>query len=446
MPERSLLSRLLPSSLLSAASSSPRTSRAGLVAAFLGAALVVTACTEEFEGGAGCPLLCPQEQAPFVDTIISAIDFDTTLGPYPVLGVSPGALLASRGDTLETHVIVRFDNLPNTFSPNGQPVQEAISTVDSVVLRFFVDTTASRADGPFTVEVFNVDTTESDSSSVVMRSLFRPDRKLGEVVVPEGGITDSLSIPIPDEFLEEQIEISGRVRLGVRILNTANAQLRLGAIVNGEGAARLTFDPASDTTYQPLDVVPRTGFLGQELDDVLRLAYTVYTLTIRGSEPAPPGTLRVGGWPSQRAYLRFAVPRAIVDSSTVVRAELLLTQRPSFSANRGDSVSVQPFIGVSRSPITDLYLATALAANGALAGISQIRFVPQDSGQRAINIVNLVRGWSTLDSSVTRFVALRIDGEGSNGAEVRFHDLSAPAALRPRLRITYLPRTEFAIP
>ena len=417
-----------------------------MLAALMGAMLVVTACTEEFQGGAGCPLLCPQAQAPFIDTIINAIDLDTTLGPYPLLGLTNGVLLASRGDTLETHVIVRFDNLPTTFNPNNQSAQAPITTVDSAMLRFFVDTTGSKAKGEFTIEVFNVDTTSADSSSVVLRTLFRPDRKLGAVVIRAGALADSLRVPIADAFIEQQIALAGRVRLGVRIVNTANVQLRLGAFSNGQAEPQLRFDPNTDTLYRPLDVVPRTAFVGSESDDALRLAYTVYGLTIRGSEPVPPGTVSVGAWPSRRAYFRFAIPRAIVESSTVVRAELLLTQRPSFSVDRGDSISVQPFIGISTSAVSDLYFATALAANGFLAGVSGARFVPQDSGQRTFNIVNLVRGWSALNANVTRFVALRIDGEGTLGAEIRFHDLTAPAAQRPRLRITYLPRTEFALP
>ncbi len=417
-----------------------------MLAALMGAMLVVTACTEEFQGGAGCPLLCPQAQAPFVDTIINAIDLDTTLGPYPLLGLTNGVLLASRGDTLETHVVVRFDNLPTTFNPNNQSAQAPITTVDSAMLQFFVDTTGSKAEGEFTVEVFNVDTTDADSSSVVLRTLFRPDRKLGEVVIPAGALADSLRVPVADAFIEQQIALAGRVRLGVRIVNPANVQLRLGAFANGQAEPQLRFDPSTDTSYRPLDVVPRTAFVGSEADDALRLAYTVYGLTIRGSEPVPPGTVSVGAWPSRRAYFRFAIPRAIVESSTVVRAELLLTQRPSFSVDRGDSISVQPFIGVSTSAVSDLYLATALSANGLLAGVDAARFVPQDSGQRTFNIVNLVRGWSALNANVTRFVALRIDDEGTLGAEIRFHDLTAPAAQRPRLRITYLPRTEFAIP
>jgi hypothetical protein len=423
-----------------------RTSRALLLALVAGSAAAASACTEELEGGAGCPLLCPQEQAPFRDTVLEAVVFDTTLGPFPVLGVSAGALLASRGDTLETHVVVRFDRLPDTYSPNGSTVTEGITTVDSTVLRFVVDTLVSRATGPFTLEVFDVDTTEADSVASVVQSLFRPDRKVGQLTVPAGRFADSLRIPIDDALLQDRIAARSRVRLGVRIAPGANAQLRIGALLAGQPAPRLTFDPASDTTFLPLDITPSTTLPGAETDDVLRLSYTVYTLAVRGAPSFLPGTLRVGGFPAQRAYLRFDIPSSILDSSTVVRAELLLTQRPAGGSDRGDSVGVQPMVGIARGTITDPYFATALAAAGNLAGVDSLRLVPRDSGQRVFNVVNLVRGWSTLGPDVTRFLALRIGGEGTQGAEIRFHDRTAPAALRPRLRVTYLPRTEFTLP
>jgi hypothetical protein len=218
----------------------------------------------------------------------------------------------------------------------------------------------------------------------------------------------------------------------VRIAPGANAQLRIGALLAGQPAPRLTFDPASDTTFLPLDITPSTTLPGAATDDVLRLSYTVYTLAVRGAPSFLPGTLRVGGFPAQRAYLRFDIPSSILDSSTVVRAELLLTQRPAGGSDRGDSVGVQPMVGIARGTITDPYFATALAAAGNLAGVDSVRLVP--------------RGWSTLGPDVTRFLALRIGGEGTQGAEIRFHDRTAPAALRPRLRVTYLPRTEFTLP
>lgn len=404
------------------------------------------ACTESFEGGGGCPLLCPQEQAAFRDTVLYAIAIDTTLGPYPVLGLSNGALLAARGDTLQTHLVIRFDNLPDVFNPNNASLTVPIETVDSTVLRLFVDTTGSRASGPFTVQVFDVDTPDGDTATQAIAAMFRPDRLLGERRFAGDSIKDSVRIALPDQLLESRIANRARLRLGVRIAPGSNAQLRIGAFAGGEAAPRLTFDPASDTTYAPLDVVPRTTLAGAETDDALRLAYTVYTLTIKGTPPPPAGSLVVGGWPARRTFLAFNIPRAILDSSTVVRADLLLDQRPSLSPDARDSVGVQPYITVTNPSLRDLYFVTALSANGLLAGVEPRRLVPADSGPRAFNIVNVVRSWRTTDTTTTRALALRIDGEGSIGTQVLFFNSSAPLARRPRVRITYLPRAEFALP
>ncbi len=444
MPERSSLFRLI----LRAAKRTrhPFSTRGALPVLVLGSALLAAACTEEVVGGGACPVLCPQEQASFRDTVIEAIAFDSTIGPFPVLGVAAGALVAERGDTLSTHVVLRFDALPNTFGPNGEAISEPIVSVDSSFLRFVLDTSATRLGGGFTLEAFNVDTTESDSVSAVVQSLFRPDRKIGEVVVPAGFNEDSLRVRLDDDFVGARMVNQERLRVGLRIVPTSNAQLRIGAFVNGEGAPRLTFDAEGDTTYIPLDVTPNTRILGAETDDVRRLAYTVYTLVANDASSRPPATLAVGGLPATRAYYRFAVPRSILDSSTVVRAELVVTQRPAGGTDRGDSVGVQPLIGVSRNTVTDIYLATALAASGQLLGVDSLRLVPMDSGERSFNIVNVVRAWASQDSSITRFIALRLNGEGFSGARLQFHDRTAAPALRPRLRITYLPRSEFALP
>ncbi len=423
-----------------------RVRRFALLACVAGAAAMASACTEDFEGGGACPALCPQVQAPFLDTVLGAVAFDTTVGPFPLLGLSPTTMLASRGDTIETYLVVRFDSIRSTFLPNDGTTTQPISTIDSSVLRLTIDTIASRTPTPFVLELFDVDSTLSDTSAAVMRSLFRPDRKIGELsVASELGAT-FLDIPVPNAYLASRIVAGQRVRLGVRIASGANIDLRVQAFTAGSGNPRLRFDPATDTIYRPLEILPNTRVPGGESDDFLLLANTVYALTVRGSPPVPPNTIAVGGWPGRRVWLRFEIPRIITDSSTVVRAELLLTQRPSFGADRGDSIGVQPYLGVSSNAVTDLYLAAALSANARLAGVDSVRFVPQDSGQRVFNIVNVVRNWSALDPNITRAIVLRSNGEGVSSSELYFFDLSAPADLRPRLRVTYLPRSEFALP
>ncbi len=443
MPERSSLLRSIEcwSNTLSA-----RAKRATGVLLLTATAVTTAACTEDLAGGGACPALCPQEQAPFQDTVLNAIALDTTLGPYPLLGLSPIVMLSSRGDTIQTNVVVRFDSLRATFFPNDSSGSRPITDVDSAVLRLRVDTLNSVINGPFVIELYDVDTALADTSSATVRSLFRPDRKLSELAIAGPLTTDSLRIPVPNAFVAQRIADSARVRLGLRIVSSNSVMLRLQAFLSGSADPRLSFDPLTDTLYNPIDVVPNTRLEAGVDDAPLQRSFTVYALTVRGSDPAPANTIAIGGWPARRAWFRFEVPTQIIDSSTVVRAELLLTQRPSNGTDRGDSVTVLPLVNVSTTAVTDLYLASALSADGRLLGLETRRFVPQDSGQRAFNIVNVVRSWASLDSTLTRVLSLRLADEGASSAELLFYDLSAPAALRPRLRITYLPRTEFALP
>ena len=46
----------------------------------------------------------------------------------------------------------------------------------------------------------------------------------------------------------------------------------------------------------------------------------------------------------------------------------------------------------------------------------------------------------------TRALVLRSAFEGAEIGEIRFFSREAPAALRPRLRLSYIPRTEFGLP
>jgi hypothetical protein len=63
-----------------------------------------------------------------------------------------------------------------------------------------------------------------------------------------------------------------------------------------------------------------------------------------------------------------------------------------------------------------------------------------------VNVLALARTWRTLPPNVPRAIAFKIGLEGAQPAELRFYSSEAPVNLRPRLRITYLPRSEFVLP
>jgi hypothetical protein len=91
--------------------------RLGFVMAALVAAVTVVACTEDYEGGAACPALCPEQNVVVIDTTFDPVVLDTTVFPFPTTGTETELLLARRGDTVDTRPVIRFDSLRSTTTP-----------------------------------------------------------------------------------------------------------------------------------------------------------------------------------------------------------------------------------------------------------------------------------------------------------------------------------------
>lgn len=422
-----------------------RTASALLVA--ITVAVGAAACTESIEGGgAACPLLCPSVPNSFRDTIIEAVVLDTTISGFPTLGLSPSLLLASRGDTIETRGVIRFDVLPTSFTPNNSGETATITTVDSTFLRIVIDSTGAKGRSQVVLEAYDVDTTETNPSAATVMSLFRADRLIGSLPLTTVAARDTIRIPISNAVLQQKLAAHARLRIGLRISGATSAQLRIVAFSAGLASPLLSFDPSTDTSYIARGISPSTTFGGVTGEELL--AASVSMLLVKGTPDAGAQTLSVGGLPGRRSYLRFNIPSAILDSSTIVRADLLLTQRGYASADPRDTIAVVPLIGVSSSLVTDLRRAMELAAPGLFTNppLDSLLLVPSDSGVRSVDVLGVVRTWAALPANVYRALVLRSSHEGSEPGEARFYSIEAPAGLRPRMRVTYLPRVDRALP
>jgi hypothetical protein len=413
----------------------------------VGAAALVAGCQEQLEGGSGCPVLCPAEPGLLRDTILEAVELDTTLVGFPTIGLNPSVLVAARGDTLETRGIFRFDLLPRTFRPNNGVTDDSVRAVDSTFLVLRLDSSAVRGRQPITVEAFDVDTAESDSVSSVVASLFRPDRLLGRRTLPADSLRDSVRIRLVDSLVAAKVRGQRRLRVGVALRSADGAQIRVGAYAGGVSTVRVDFDPLGDTTYAPLRVALQSATPEDNVD--FATAYSAYTLPIRGTARPPRGEWSVGGVPGRRAYLRFRIPAAIQDSSTIVRAQLLLTQRRAPVVDATRPITLRPYVGVAAAVVTDLFRAAALAslADGILTPpVDTLRVAPADTGLRTLSVVGVVRSWALLDRTLPRVLVFGLEQEGVTGQELRFGSTAAVPSQRPRLRITYQPRREFGLP
>jgi hypothetical protein len=414
----------------------------GAVAALL--ILGFAACTEQVTGSLGCPELCGDQSAALRDTTLTGtVTTDSVLTGFPKFGTVRDFTLIAQGDTADVRLVMRFDTLPNTFRHPNSAVDSAVTRVDSARITFVVDTSVGRPKAPVTIEAFDVDTTAADSLPAALLPLFRPNRLLGSQTFTVAEIRDTLPLPISNAAVLAKATAGARLRIGLRVSSTQTVRLR---VVGSFFTPRLTFRVSPDTAVRKDTVVIESK---TPAGQTVATLYAMYPIIVSGAVPAPgPGVLAVGGVNGARTYLRFDVPSILVDSVQVIRASLLLNQLPSrVAASSSDTVSVVVNPILAGAQITDVATIVQFAGSPPNIELDSTRLVPKDAGLRSIELVNLFRAWRAVGAENSiRAIVLRAKQEASSSAELEFVSMEGAAALRPTLRITYVPRRGFGLP
>ncbi|MGH7620016.1 MAG: hypothetical protein ACREPM_22610 [Gemmatimonadaceae bacterium] len=352
-------------------------------------------------------------------------------------------MLSSHGDTVDTRAIIRFDTIHQDYTKAGFDSTIAHLDTAQLVVPLVLDT-VHRVASPITIEAYDVDTAATDTVASILTSLFRPDRFLGSKTFAPESILDTLRIPISTDTVLDRILNGTHLRVGLRVVSSAGVDLRVGAVESGL-AVSLLLKPSLDTSVTPLTVSPVSNtpidqpFLSGPLSD--------FTIVVKGNTSTPPTMLAVGGIPSRRTFFSFVVPSRIVDSTTVVRASLLLTQVPNRRISPNESVYVYPVALLAGPTITNISSALQFVGGAGQFGVDSVLAAPADSGVRSFELVGLVRTWKGQPTTVSpRTVALLSGGEGTLPAEIDFYSTKAAPALRPRLRITYIPPFPYGLP
>jgi hypothetical protein len=412
----------------------------------LGALLLlgVVACTEEVTGSLGCPELCADQSAELRDTTLTGtLTLDSTLTGFPQFGATRDFTLIAQGDTADVRVVIRFDTLPNTFQHPNATGDSAITRIDSARIVFVVDTTIGRPKAPITIEAFDVDTTADDSLRSALVPLFRPDRRIGMRTYAVSEIRDTLPLPIDSTVVLAKSAAGARLRVGLRVSSTETVRLR---VAGSAYTPRLIFRVSPDTLVNQDTVILQSRTPAGE---AIATVYAMYPIVVAGALPIPESPiLAVGGVNGARAFLRFDVPTILVDSVQVIRASLLLTQVPSrVVASSSDTLAMLVSPVLAGAQVTDVGTIASFAASPGLVGLESVRLVPKDTGLRSVELVNLFRAWRAVGAENSiRAIVLRANQEASSAAELDFFSSEAPETLRPRLRITYVPRRGFGLP
>jgi hypothetical protein len=112
-------------------------------------------------------------------------------------------------------------------------------------------------------------------------------------------------------------------------------------------------------------------------------------------------------------------------------------------------LTVVPLLVQASTSVTDPGKASALAAPPGFINLPPVTLLPQDDGPRTFELVPLIRFWkaaATLDTQ--HALVLQIQNEGVDPRQVFFLSTNAAVAdsLRPRLRLSYIPRASFGLP
>ena len=399
---------------------------------------VVAACSEVLDTSAGCPDLCSNQQGLIETITIDPIVLDTTVSAATGLGTELSLLLATRGDTVDSRAVIRFDSIPERYikSPTDTP---QIAVVDSARLRLRLDTAGARLPGPIVIEAYDVDTDAPDTLTSAVAALFTPDRLITSKTFATADIKDSISIEIPGPAIVAKK--GQRLRIGLRARGQGSVQLPVFSVEAG-GAAQLYFRADRDTAVKPIVLAPYSKTPANQA--TVAFSLSDYTLLVKGPPAGPPEALNVGGLPARRVYMRFDIPKFIADTAQIVRATLLLTQRPDHTAEANDTVRVLANVSLAAKSVTDLARAAQITAGTTL---DTLKLSPADSGLKTLEMAQVVALWRAQNPDQTpRALILVSTTEGRAPVQALFFSIEAAPELRPRLRISYSTRKSRGLP
>jgi hypothetical protein len=406
-------------------------------------------CTENLGSSAGCPLLCPNQNLEIREALLDAISLDATVEGFPPRGGASFFTIAQSGDSLDTRLVIRFDSLPTTYSLSGVP--QVIESVDSSHIRIFVDSSITVLRDDLSIELYDVDTTAADDNLEAVAVLFRPDRLIGSLTSSLLLVGDTIDIPLSNEVLLAKIrQLEPRLRVGLRLRSDSTARLAV-LTANQIRFPRLRFDPAPENIdVVVLERLPRSLTPAGQPD--IAIDFTDYVLPLAGPFPLVSNAvggdtvgvfrdsvLAIAGVAGRRAYFRFEIPDSVLRGS-IIRTTLIVHQKPASTFSVLDTLSVIPVAVFATHDVPPSRAARLVDTVGVFA-MPAVRLEPRNSGETRFEMVNFSRTWNAGSNEEIAFaIVLRAGQEGRNMHEILFYSTTAPANLRPRLRITYIPR------
>lgn len=387
--------------------------------------LALAACTEDFTTPGSCPQTCPGGNVRILDTtLVAAFDLDSSFSGYVQPGEGTGLLVSTDSSTDRYLTAIRYGALPDSVRV-GDTLYTF--TIDSIAIGLGVLARDPNATG-LALQLFRAPATlDSGVTYAEVAGYMTPATFLDSTVIPDtlsdgtvqavfaGADLAKLAIPPADSgVLAIAVGLTAPAPTGVELGNTSAATY-LPTITWYISVAEV------DSASQP---------------PAIRRVPT-FTTYVEENPPAPaPDELLLGGAPSSRILIRFAVPDSVLIGVQILRAELILTPAdtipgvpniPATATARG-VLSDQG----AKSPLVPLLSATTELVVGSADSIT-------------LEVVDLVRTWQVVTNPPAQAFFISLQPEGSSFTRPLFSSTRSPSGA-PRLRITYVPPIGFEEP
>ena len=412
---------------------------------------LVTACTDDLVAPGQCPEFCPIGEIEIVDTVLATAIFgDTAFRGYVSAHEALLMLAADLGGGVESRPIAVTTGVPVRFRFGVDTTTGAVLGVDSLTIRLVIvrrDTSARDTRVAFYRLPRTMDSTTTfadvapDFAAAAIRTVAldslialpgRRDTITGDsVVVDTATGTVTLLASFDSTQVPYTVADSGRLGLGLRVSVDTLAGPGRGSLGIGAAAG------LSGTWHMRVDS------LG--IDTILRGQAVRTTFDSYVVDPPPAAldsTLAAGGTPSARSLLHVDLPRAIRDSTQVLRATLVLVPTTAAVGTAADTFRI-----AAQMIVADLGAKSPLggpAFAGDVGFFGNATVTPGSTDTVRIDVTGPVRRWQA-DTAIPTALVLRLDPEGAVLGEIRFASSRFPA-LRPVLHLTYSPRFRFGVP
>ena len=420
-------------------------------------ALLAAACTDKLATLSQCPAFCPGgDSLQTRDTIFTTIIARDSAYRGFVAPYEAAVLIAAEMPGVDSRPIWISPGIPLTRRYGTDTVPKPVIGADSAKVLIFIRRYEAGASNlrlklyhmPQTIDS---STTFSDVSSAFTDSLIdslNVDSVLAmpnhhDTITGDSILTDTVNhtLSVFWKLTPAQLPFvfadSGRQALGLRVAADSLASISIsttGSVNAGPGIIWYTR-------------VDSAGVIRPDTARQLSPQVSHHLFVMNPGAAPLDSNLAIGGIPTARSLLRFTLPRFIRDSSFVVRATLALIPSQAAQGVASDSFvvfaqRVEADFG-GKSPLAIARFAGDSAVSdtaGVLIGATDtVRF----------ELLPIVRLWQA-DTTAPQAIMLVLRSRGDLGttfeggtlAEMRFYSSRNPA-LRPALRVTYIPRFKF---